>query len=542
MWSCNPTPAGRRFGVWAAALVVAAALLKADTADNGRLLIEAVKAGNRAAVAELLTERGRVNTAEADGTTPLHWAVRRDDLAMAQQLIRAGADPKAANRYGVQPVMLAAVNGSAAVLELLLAAGADANASLPDGGETVLMTAARTGQPAAVKVLLAHGAQVNAHEREYGETPLIWAAEEDRAEAVALLVDAGAEIDGRSAASKFSREKLGQSVLPKGSWTPLMYAARQGSIGAARTLADKGASLNVTAPDGATALVLAIINTHYDLAAMLLEKGADPNVADVTGMAALYAAVDMNTLPWAHGRAAPKFRDRLDGLGMIRTLLDYGAEVDARLIAPKPQRQHTSGDTNLGVGATPLMRATKAGDVPVMRLLLDYGAAADAKLKDGTNLLMIAAGMGWRGGFDTFRDPGTESGAIEAIKFCLALGFDINGTNDKKQTPLHGAIGRGPRVVEFLVTSGADLQARDNTNRTPLESLLGGGRRGRAAAPGAAAQQNDRLLPESTLQTIALLQRLAAERGLPATPAPAGTETKPAVPPAAPPPAPSGAR
>jgi len=533
----------RRFGAWAIALFTAAALCKADAADKGLLLIDAVKAGNRTAVTELLKEPGRVNIAEPDGTTALHWAVRGNDVVVAQQLLRAGADARAANRYGAQPVMLAAVNGNAEMLELLLAAGADANAAMANAGETVLMSAARTGRPEAVKTLLAHGARVNAQESEYGETALIWAAEDDRAEAVALLVEAGADLDERSAATKFSRERLGQSVLPKGSWTPLMYAARQGSLSAARTLADKGAALNLTAPDGATALVLAIINTHVDLAAMLLEKGADPNVADVTGMAGLYAAVDMNTLPWAHGRAAPKFRDSLDGLAMIRMLLDYGADVNAKLIAPKPQRQHTAGDANLGAGATPLMRATKAGDVPVMRLLLEYGADPSGRLKDGTNLLMIAAGMGWRGGFDTFRDPGTESGAIEAIKLCLELGFDINGVNDKKQTPLHGAIGRGPRVVEFLVNSGADMMARDNGNRTPLENLLGGGRRGRAnGAAGAAAQQNDRVVPESTLQTIAVLQRLAAERGLPTTPTPAAPETKPAAPAVSQSPAPASAR
>ena len=38
---------------------------------------------------------------------------------------------------------------------------------------------------------------------------------------------------------------------------------------------------NLTDPDGTTALVVAIINAHYDLAAVLLEKGADPNVGDV---------------------------------------------------------------------------------------------------------------------------------------------------------------------------------------------------------------------------------------------------------------------
>ena len=36
-----------------------------------------------------------------------------------------------------------------------------------------------------------------------------------------------------------------------------------------------------------SALVIAIINGHYDVAGVLLDKGADPNVADVAGRAAL---------------------------------------------------------------------------------------------------------------------------------------------------------------------------------------------------------------------------------------------------------------
>ena len=75
-----------------------------------------------------------------------------------------------------------------------------------------------------------------------------------------------------------------------------MYAARQGAAGAARALAETGADLNLTDPDGTSALVLAIINAHYDLAAMLIDKGANPNLGDSSGMAPLYAAVDMNTL------------------------------------------------------------------------------------------------------------------------------------------------------------------------------------------------------------------------------------------------------
>src|SRR5580700_4027361 len=68
------------------------------TAD--RRVVEAVKADDQAAIASLLRQRVNVNTPEADGTTALHWAVREDDLALTDRLIRAGADVKAGNRYG----------------------------------------------------------------------------------------------------------------------------------------------------------------------------------------------------------------------------------------------------------------------------------------------------------------------------------------------------------------------------------------------------------------------------------------------------------
>src|SRR5262249_8298709 len=66
------------------------------------------------------------NAADADGTTPLHWAVRAGDLVAVRSLLRDGASAKATNRYGVTPLALAAENGDAAIIEALLASGADA--------------------------------------------------------------------------------------------------------------------------------------------------------------------------------------------------------------------------------------------------------------------------------------------------------------------------------------------------------------------------------------------------------------------------------
>ena len=64
-----------------------------------------------------------------------------------------------------------------------------------------------------------------------------------------------------------------------------MYAARDGAPDAARALAKAGADVNAVDPDGTTPLILAIMNSHYDTANVLLEAGANPNITDKAGMA-----------------------------------------------------------------------------------------------------------------------------------------------------------------------------------------------------------------------------------------------------------------
>ena len=110
--------------------------------------------------------------------------------------------------------------------------------------------------------------------------------------------------------------------------------------------------------------MLAIINAHFDTAAVLIEKGADPNVTDSTGTTALYVAVDMHTLGPMLSRPAPKLVDKLDAADIVKLLLAKGANPNARLKRPIIGRHHTpTGDASLGEGATPLARAAKSNDL-----------------------------------------------------------------------------------------------------------------------------------------------------------------------------------
>jgi ankyrin repeat protein len=278
------------------------------------------------------------------------------------------------------------------------------------------MTAARTGNPAVVGLLLDHGADVNARESQLGETALMWAAAENHPEVVRLLVQHGAAVNTRSTLLKFPRDRFGLegvlTILPRGNWTPLMYAAREGAPDAARELVERGSELNAVDPDGTTALVRAMINAHYDTAGVLIGKGADPNIADTAGMAALYAAVDMSSLGEVYGRPARKVNDKLTALDIIERLLAHGAKPNTPLRTAALQRNHTPGEPLLGEGTTPLMRAARNGDAAAMKILLEHGA--DATMTQKNRPRSRCCGRCRRGLGVFAKDVGTEADLLAA--------------------------------------------------------------------------------------------------------------------------------
>jgi ankyrin repeat protein len=450
-------------------------------------LSAAVKAGNGAAVRALIDRKADVNATEADGTRALHWAVRSGDSPTTELLIRAGAHVDTPNRYGVTPLSLAAQNGRADLIDVLLGAGAQvktAEATLPEG-QTLVMLAARTGHADAVKRLIAAGSDVNARESRTGTTALAWAAASDREEAIRALVESGADVNVQSKVTRYPHTQngvllsgveegvsyVGQTVLPRGGWSAVMYAAREGAAGSVRVLAEAGANLNLTDPEGTSALIIAIINGHWETASVLVGKGADLNLADITGMTPLYAAIDMHTLGDTFGRPYPA-PPVIDGsLGIIKMLLARGANPDARLKGPILKRVYDAGDNRLGEGATPFMRAARKCDVTVMQLLLAAGANPKLAQKSGNNALMLAAGAVTSGGDETQRI--SEDRALAAIQIGIAAGLDVNEANATGDTVLHTAAttsGGLRSVIRLLVESGARLDTGNKGGRTPLEA------------------------------------------------------------------------
>jgi len=481
------------------ALVALLSVASLSAGPRESSLSEAIQAGDRQAIQKLLKDPAAVKATEADGTTPLHWAVRADDMETSKALLTAGANASAANRYGVTPLSLAAVNGNAGLIEALLAAGASAN-TVVSKGQTVLMTAARTGNPAAARVLIEHGADVNARESQLGETALMWAASENQAEVVTLLASRGADINARSSTIQFPKDRFGLegvlTILPHGNWTPLMYAARDGGVDAARALAKAGAEVNATDPDGTTALILAIMNAHYDTANAILEAGADPNITDKAGMAALYAAVDMSSLGEVYGMPPRKVNDTLKPTDVMARLIAKGAVVDALLKSPTLQRNHTPGEGQLGAGTTPLMRAARNGDFAAMQILLAAGADPTLKQPRGTTALMMASGLG-RGLGVFAKDYGTEADLRQAVELLVERNVDVNASTDDGITAIHLAAQGGlDSIVRVLAMAGARLDVKDKRGRTPVDMAMGVGGRGRAGGPPPVYERTAKLLKE----------------------------------------------
>ena len=181
------------------------------------------------------------------------------------------------------------------------------------------------------------------------------------------------------------------TVLPVGGWPPLLFAGRENAPAAALALIEVGADPDIRDPDGLTALNVAIMNAHYDLAVALLEAGADPDAADRTGMTALYGAVEMATLGVVIGRPRGAAHRRARRSTFVRVALAHGADPDARLTAPILAQHHGFPDRSLGAGTTPLMRAAKGHDLEFIALLLEAGASADARQDDGSSVLHVMA-------------------------------------------------------------------------------------------------------------------------------------------------------
>ena len=472
--------------------------LLAAASAGAATLADLIQGGNRDAALQMISEGADVNAAQGDGTTPLHWAVYKVDAELVAALLERGANADVINNFGSSPLAEAVKIGDLGLVETLLDAGADLEAPNQDG-QTALMLAARAGALDVAKLLIDRGAAVNTRETWRGQTALMWAADGSFAEVTELLIANGADVHVRALANEWeaqiTSEPRGQ-YRPTGGLTALLYAARSGCTRCAAAILDAGADIDRPNPDGVTPLMVALDNSRFDTAKLLLERGANPHTWDWWGRTPLYVTVDMTSYTPRLG-TQPVEATNTTALDIVRLLLAAGVNPNPQLNMHRPSRGGNIGrfvDDLLTTGATPLLRAASSHDLGSVKLLLEHGALVDLPNVMGVTPLMAAAGVGVSGR-DRRLDLGSdvESRAIATIEALLAAGADINArivdsysktariarsstmTEREGQTALYGAVKFAwARVVAYLLERGAAVEVVDALGKSPIDAALGG--------------------------------------------------------------------
>jgi uncharacterized protein len=351
------------------------------------------------------------------------------------------------------------------------------------------MAAARTGDIESLQVLLEAGADVNAIDGLQHQTALMWATAEGHEAAVDLLLKAGADPNLKARISELTKRST-RTDFPSGGFTALMWAARDGNDAIVRRLIESGADVRLTNGDGASAMMLAIVNDRFDMAAALLALGADPNDGS------LYYAIEMRDAPtdWRArdgSRLRAQHPNELTALNLVERLLDAGADPNKPFSGQMHSSSMCCDDQGSG---TPFYRAAVAADVESMRLMIAHGADVEWSPKpvegtpampfgDHTGLtplmvtvnggkgLLMAGGPGdiREGTIGIFREPGDRDPA-DAVRLLLEAGANPNARSPKGDSALHIAAHDGRlEPIRALIAGGASVDLRNAEGLTALQ-------------------------------------------------------------------------
>ena len=489
-----------------------------------------------------------------DAYTPMHMAARGGHAEVIGQLVEAGADPAVAtSRTGVTPMHLAAKAGSGEAIRTLAAGGAEVDARDHQWGQTPLIFAAGFNRLVAVNTLVELGADVSLTEnvlhmptryavdraaraarnevlesfRAQSDNPGLWAPTPQQVQAAseaAWRVQALSpeEIIGKATDQGMTENQLAllqtnalsyhEMVGNQGGLTALLHASRDGFRDVVHALLAAGADVNqVSGGERNSPLLIAAINGHFDLMLELLERGADPRLADLSGATPLFAVINTQYAPKTRYPQQQAFKQQeATHLEVMEALLDAGADPNVQLDRHLWYLEYNFAQLSVNMwGASPFWRAAHGTDEKAMRLLLEYGADPTIPTRrppsrrrggygggggdqvdpsglppvptggPGVFPIHAASGVGYSGGDGAGRAGVSHihvpNGWMPSVKLLVEeLGADVNARDHNGYTPLHFAAARGDNeLILYLVEKGADVMAVSRRGQTVVDMANG---------------------------------------------------------------------
>ncbi|KRG06356.1 uncharacterized protein Dmoj_GI11891, isoform B [Drosophila mojavensis] len=302
------------------------------------------------------------------GHTALQAASQNGHIEVIQVLLRHSVDVEIEDKDGDRAVHHAAFGDEAAVIEILAKAGADLNAR-NKRRQTSLHIAVNKGHLNVVKTLLTLGCHPSLQDSE-GDTPLHDAISKEHDEMLSLLLDFGADI----------------TLNNNNGFNALHHAALKGNPSAMKILLTKTNRpwiVEEKKDDGYTALHLAALNNHVEIAELLVHMGkANMDRQNVNQQTALHLAVERQHVQ------------------IVKLLVQDGADLNI---------------------------ADKDGDTPLHEALRHHTLSQLKQLQDVEGFGKLLMGL---------RNANNKKASASIACFLAANGADLTLKNRKMQTPL----------------------------------------------------------------------------------------------------------
>ncbi len=462
------------------------------TAPTQSLWFGAARKDDVGTLERLLQQGIALDSTDSAGRTALFPAAVAGSEKAIAWLIKQGLNVNHRDKFGLTAAQTAIEQGQSAVLKQLLKAGADPTQTFSNG-DNLLHYAVRLEQVQSVELLLKEGVAVNHHNKRRW-TPLDLAEQQQSGKLIALLKARGAttgqgwqqgreQLDADKLASQMgatdsalppaaravinSNEALLKSltrqnpatleaVLPDGS-TLLVLAVKHNKPEMVEVLLSQGARVNTRAYRGVTALQVATRLESENIAARLLEAGADPLLRDETGRDAIHAAIE---------EEHPGLTDKL--LSRVLRSNAAAAPVDEYLLLAT---QHHMNDAI----AILLPFAGKLEAVDEMGRNALWFAAFESNIPLVQKLVKAKVNPARRD--DLGRTPfmmAIERGC-KACAQALLPGNDVNQQTESGNTALIvAAQQKNAEITRWLVQNKAEVEARNQRGNTALMEAVSG--------------------------------------------------------------------